>query len=490
MKKRLGLRSKLLIAAVTLVSVPLIVVWSAGLVDSWIRSGDAKELKQAAAILAQSKTEHFTLPQSTPALEAFAAKYQVQLRLFDNQGRILYRGPTKFAERFANRPSWVRSAGNFFFGPAGSPNLDDFDRGLPKEIFRSEIVAARKGNASGQWRFSPDGRLSAFYWAQAFGKDSKILYLTRISRRGVRALYDFRYQVLKLTLTLAFAVSLLTFWVGRNYIRPLLQLRRRVNEVVAQPGSFSPADLLLERNDEMGDLCRDFQKLAESLQSKLKSSTETAGDLAHDLKSPIATIRVSAELLQTSAKDDGNQRRLANAMLEASEHMHRSVDGLLLLAKLDQDLADGERQRVDISALVQSVVESYADDPQHARVTFHTSIEPNLASHATPLQLERLVRNILSNACDFCHTHIELKAERLGAEILIVISDDGPGVPPGNQPRLFERFFSVRPEGEPSSTGLGLAIAKTIAESHGGSVLLGESPSKKGATFEIRLPSV
>ena len=476
----------MLIASIALVSIPLLVVWAAGMVDAWIRSGDAKALKKAASIFSVKAGIGTKGPSREKHLEDFAAKYEVQLRLLDGRGTLVYRGPTKYAERFADRPSWIRSIGNFFFGPSGAPNLHDFDLELPAEARRPEIAAALKGKAGGVWRFASDHRLSAYYWAQPYGEDGGIFYLTRISRRGVRALYDFRYQVLKLTLILAFSVGLVAVWVGRNYIRPLLQLSSRVHKIATQPGSFAPSDLLLARNDEMGDLCRDFQDLAHGLQERLISATATAGDLAHDLKSPIATVRVSAELLESSADLDSNQARLAKAMLDAAEHMNRSVDGLILLAKLDQELADEPRRRMDLCAFLKGLMEEYVNDPKYAALKFDLKVAPGLSLDAAPQQLERLVKNVLSNACDFCHAQVNLTAEGDGGDIVITVSDDGPGVPPGNRGRLFERFFSHRPEGTPESTGLGLAIAKTITASHGGTIALTES---NGATFTIRLPT-
>jgi signal transduction histidine kinase len=227
------------------------------------------------------------------------------------------------------------------------------------------------------------------------------------------------------------------------------------------------------------------------MKRQVEQSSAVAADLAHDLKSPISTVTASAELLAGDGPLDPDRRqRLARALEQASEHMDRSVQGLLSLAQLEQHLASQPRATLDLSAEIEQLVAHYRQDPATSRVSFETKIERGLRVHGIAGQLEQLVRTLLDNAVAFGRARVALSLRPELDQVILRVTDDGPGISAGNRQRLFRRFFTNRPPEAPPGTGLGLAIARAIALAHGGRIECepaGSGPLP-GASFVVRLP--
>lgn len=217
-----------------------------------------------------------------------------------------------------------------------------------------------------------------------------------------------------------------------------------------------------------------------------------AGDLAHDLKNPIATVAASAELLESSASlDEERQVKLANALTSAAEHMRRSVEGMLDLAHLDERLASTEHLSFDLASLLSRVVDDYRLTPQCEGLLLELDIPTEgVELVGSEAQMEQLIKNLLDNAIVFCEQRVEIALIQASDTLRLTISDDGPGVSKGNRTKIFGRFFSSRPEGSPEGTGLGLSIVSNIATALGGRVELLPSSVDHlpGARFVVTLP--
>lgn len=495
MSMRLGLRGRLLVISLFLVFFPLVVVWSVGVYEAIERRQTEGKVRDAGALLhskiSARQLAATQLPNQRSWLARFAREQRVMIRVLDASGRVLHHTSPRHGERLSLR-GWVRRASDFFFGPTGPPDLLAYEATLASEEQRPEVRAALAGRIGEKWRHPDDGSMDIYYRALPISQGGGALYLTRLSRRSIRALYDLRYQLLKLTLILAAAAAAMGLWVGWRLVRPLIRMQRNIRAQMENPATLDPATLALGRNDEIGELSRDFQRLLTTLKEQLEHTSEVAADLAHDLKNPIATISASAELLDgESAPESSRRERLARAMGDAASHMQRSVDGMLALARLDQQLASTKREAIDLSALVDALEKAYAIDPASDGVRLRCEAGAGLELRGAAEQLQRMLRNMIDNGLVFARSEVLLSVTREGHgnEVVITVDDDGPGVTAGNRDKLFRRFFSARPEGKPPGTGLGLAIARAIARAHGGSVALAEESPLGGARFVIRLPS-
>jgi len=192
-------------------------------------------------------------------------------------------------------------------------------------------------------------------------------------------------------------------------------------------------------------------------------------DASHELRNPLASLRANAELYQQGVLREPQQvdeamRRIAHE----AQRMSALVDDMLRLARLDQQPGQ-DAEPVDVTALVTECADRAAiTDPER---TWRTDVAPDLVTTGDEELLRRAIDNLLANvrAHTPCHTTATLTATRCSASITIEVSDDGPGVPPAQLVRIFDRFYRGGPGRDcPPGAGLGLAIVSAVATTHDG----------------------
>jgi two-component system, OmpR family, sensor kinase len=291
--------------------------------------------------------------------------------------------------------------------------------------------------------------------------------------------------------------SLAGMAIARRAMQPISSLTASAREI-ADTGDLSrhmpepPAD------DEVGELARTLEQMIRSLdlarserEAALKRQRVFVADASHELRTPLTSILANLELLQASLKEPGNEeeRAMVDSALRSSSRMSRLVGDLLLLARADAGRI-GARTRCDLAEAAGNAAAEVA--PTVGERELRIENERPLPVDGNPDELHRMVLNLLDNAAR--HTPpgstIELRLRAEGANAVVEVADNGPGVPAELREQIFERF--VRGEG-PADTavgggsGLGLAIVSAVATSHGGSAEVGES-ELGGARFRIRLP--
>jgi two-component system, OmpR family, sensor histidine kinase ChvG len=236
---------------------------------------------------------------------------------------------------------------------------------------------------------------------------------------------------------------------------------------------------------EIGELAREFDQMTRRLEQRQRYISEFAADVAHELKSPLTSIRGAAELLEEGADDDpqARQRFLDNIKLDA-ERLTRLVSRLLELSRIEaseQPLAP-----VNLRELVSRSV-TRAEGPATPIVfSYEASVEFVLARAA---DLETALSNLLDNALRFSPEGEPVRVSVSGPApdgcLLIRVADRGPGIAAEHQPRVFDRFFTT--DAERDGTGLGLSIVKSVATAHRGGISF-ETELGQGTCFELRLP--
>jgi signal transduction histidine kinase len=209
-------------------------------------------------------------------------------------------------------------------------------------------------------------------------------------------------------------------------------------------------------------------------------------DAAHELRSPVASIRQHAEVASAHPSTTDVQELAATVAAEGVR-LQALVDDLLLLARLDEGASPIARDEVDLDDIVLS-------EANHLRTTTSATVGTSAVQAARvlgdPRFLERLVRNLGDNAARHAAGRVDLSLAASDGHVSLVVDDDGPGIPAAERDRVFERFVRLdegRDRGEGGS-GLGLAIAREVARAHGGEVTLADSPLG-GLRAEVRLPA-
>jgi signal transduction histidine kinase len=269
--------------------------------------------------------------------------------------------------------------------------------------------------------------------------------------------------------------------VVRSALRPVGRMRRSVREL--PPGERLP---LPEARDELRALAADFNELLarqEEVSGRLRRFT---GDAAHELRSPVASIRVQAEVAVANPDPGLAQETLADILAEA-ERLSALLDGLLGLARSDAgELPPAEA--VELVTEARTAVRRLPAGSPPARVSGAVG---QAWAHAAPAEVELVLNNLLRNACRYARSQIVVSVLAGRSTVRLVVDDDGPGIAQDHRDRVFDRFYRVSDDRARASggTGLGLAMVAETIRRRGGRVTVGESP-EGGARFLVTWRSV
>ena len=301
-----------------------------------------------------------------------------------------------------------------------------------------------------------------------------------------------------LGLTLAAVVPLVTaafgvavwFLVGRT-LHPVEAIRRQVtaigprhlNRRVPKPGTGDEIDRLAETmNDMLARVERSSQQMERFV-----------GDASHELRLPLTRLRTSLEVDLAA----GQGQQAAEGALKETIAMQSLIEDLLLLARFDHDATPTGFEPIDLDVVVDEAVQrtrdAIAGDTNGNGTDGNIVIDMSAVSAAVidgnRRHLVRLVDNLLANAGRHCRTRVRVSLAEQGETALLIVDDDGPGVPIDQRETVFDRFSRIDDarSSEHGGAGLGLAIAREVAERHGGSIVCEDAPLG-GARFTVVLP--
>jgi two-component system, OmpR family, sensor kinase len=247
----------------------------------------------------------------------------------------------------------------------------------------------------------------------------------------------------------------------------------------------------VQGDDEVADLSERFNAAAERIEGLMASQKSLLANASHELRSPLARIRMGLELMVGPHVGSDALARSRAEILRNMAELDQLIDEILLASRLDAQEADiGTVESVELVGLCAE---------ECGRVGARLDVPQGMAQldvPGVPKLLRRLVRNLLENARRYGAGNqdapqgsgIELSLQPLGQEVLIAVGDHGPGVPPEYRERIFEPFFRLPGASERvGGVGLGLSLVKSIAERHGGRVRCADRPGG-GACFVVSLP--
>jgi two-component system, OmpR family, sensor histidine kinase ChvG len=308
----------------------------------------------------------------------------------------------------------------------------------------------------------------------------------------------------------ALVTALLSVLLASTIAEPIRRLsaaaervRRGINKRVEIPD-------FTQRRDEIGHLSGSIRDMTAALYNRIDAIEAFAADVSHELKNPLTSLRSAVETL-AFVKTDEQRLKLIDIVKHDVKRLDRLITDISDASRLDAELARNEQQAVDMVKLLTAIVHlsNETRKPAQAEIAFETARLPAGLDPVTGYvvlghdsRLGQVVRNLLDNARSFTApgSKIVVRLRRVGPEIEFRVDDFGPGIRPDNLERIFERFYTDRPQANfGSNSGLGLSISKQIVEAHKGRIwaenrygkpdAAGERPVL-GARFLVRIPAV
>lgn len=348
-----------------------------------------------------------------------------------------------------------------------------------------EPLVARRGTALEGPRSrhpnSPWRRLGTDYTSPASGET--YLFLYRIPHTELAAWHrdSLLWPLSALGIALV-VLSLFSLLLTLAISRPLNRLRSAVHDLGRTAYQQNSLAALAARKDEFGVLAQDFNRMGERLQGLIDSQRQLLRDVSHELRSPLARLRIALALAERA--DEAERARLWPRLHQECDRLEALIGEILTLARLDGN--PGATHAIDLAALLARLRDDARLSAPEQQIELQ--VEPNLNLQGWPDMLERAIDNLLRNALRFnpAEQPIEVRAERQQDRLCLSVRDHGPGVADEHVGQLGEPFFRA-PGQTAAGHGLGLAIARRAAERHGGRLLLANHP-QGGFVATLELP--
>jgi two-component system sensor histidine kinase ChvG len=442
-------------------------------------------------------------PEDREAILATISKSTgTRLRLYGPDGRLIadswhLSGPT-YTLRDPSTEGWskdvARALDRGFNTIVGARSLDEFvePRVDRLQAWPEAVAAKAKGKAVTNVRNAPD--LTPVLSA-AVPVGSGVLLATDNDRAFTRTVRSQRALIVAIMTGVILLSILLSLFLARTIVRPMRRLAIAAHRVRLGRSREVRVPRLPSRNDEIGLLARAVSDMSQSLRQRIDNIEAFAADVTHELKNPLASLRSAVEGIDR-VDDPELKHKLIGIARDDVARLDRLINDISEAARTDAELLRAKFDRVDLGPLIEQIVHAWEArrETGDARIAFARPRMDTAVVMGKPDRLARAINNILDNAVSFSPPGglVEIAAARVGDEVRIRVDDEGPGVPPEEREAIFNRFHSVRPEGENFGrhSGLGLALARAIVAGHDGNLdVQDRDDAPSGARFTIRLPA-
>jgi dedicated sortase system histidine kinase len=364
---------------------------------------------------------------------------------------------------------------------------------LPDRITGKSVAAALAGHPAAEWLRTErqEARLLAAAPITLAEKARGVVVLEQPGEQLLELRDRALTHLFNLTLFATALAVLFAFGVATFISMRIGRLRAAADAAVGNDGRIRLEMPESASGDEIGALARGFERLLARLNEHTQYLRTLGGKLAHELRTPLTIVRSSLDNLESEGVRADQHGYLVRAR-EGVSRLQSILSALGAAARVEESIRQAERVNFDLTALLGSAVAGYRDAFPGARFDLDTPSDACFARGAPDLIVQMLDK-LIENAVDFCPPSglIRVQLARAGGEYELSVINDGPPIPPALLERLFESLFEHRQSRDDKTHfGLGLYIARLIAEFHGGKALAANRADGGGAIFKVTLPLI
>lgn len=243
-------------------------------------------------------------------------------------------------------------------------------------------------------------------------------------------------------------------------------------------GNLAERVPITSRNDEFDGLARNLNQMLDRIEQLLQGLKEVTDNVAHDLKTPLTRLRNQAEAALRDGASEQTRERALETVIGESDHLIKTFNALLMIARVEAGAPSGALSEIDVSAIVSDMAELYAPVAEDEGIEVITAIEDGVVLKANRELIGQAMVNLLENAIKYAKPdaggegRITVELRREAAQVVIVVADNGPGIPEADRLRVLERFVRLEESRSEPGSGLGLALVNAVARLHRGSFRL------------------
>jgi two-component system sensor histidine kinase ChvG len=307
----------------------------------------------------------------------------------------------------------------------------------------------------------------------------------------VRAAIDERKTfILRTAFAVGVVILIFSFVLNRYFLKPIQNLVNYTNKIKNKEHKKINIDNLKSRNDELGLLSKSLDDMTLELQKRISHAENFSTDLVHEIRNPLASLKSASEILNDT-KDADERLKLINILSHDVQRIERLITDYSQILKDEVALSKEKFKKIDLIPIIKSVVDDYNNIYQAKRginISFLNDGNKSYVINGIENRIEQIIANLLDNAISFSddNKNIDIKiSKNLEKQIVINILDEGPGFKERDTSKIFQRFYSNRPDKFGQHSGLGLNIVKNLTDLHNASVNALNRTDKRGANLEI-----
>jgi len=455
--------------------------------------------------------------RASPLLRSIISPATTRVRIYDRDAKLLLDSRQLYSSSqissynlppLVPEENWFEGVSNWLTDRIfGDVLIFGIDSAPDDEADSEQIAAAIKGTLATAQRREHGGELvvSVAVPISRYHAVIGVLLLSTIASDIDEAVRNERQKIFAIFATVSVVMLILSLCLASTIANPLRKLAAAADRV--RHGTFKRVTIpdFSMRHDEIGHLSNALRDMTDALYNRIEAIERFAADVSHELKNPLTSLRSAVETLPLATKDAPRQK-LMDVIQHDVKRLDRLISDISDASRLDGELAREDKQKVDMHQLLEVQVNAaHQVRRQQKTTTITLDIAPTsgkkrqylVAGH--DLRLGQVITNLVENARSFIPDEggeIRIRMQCNSNRVQIMVEDNGPGIRPEAIERIFERFYTDRPEGENfgQNSGLGLSISRQIIEAHEGTLnaenIMAEDGKILGSRFIIDLPAL
>ncbi len=328
-------------------------------------------------------------------------------------------------------------------------------------------------------------------------KDKNIGYLAITENANdIKAAIDERKTfIIRTAIAVGIVIFIFSFVLNRYFLKPIKNLVSYTKMIKDKNPKNTNIDLLKLRNDELGLLSNSLDDMTLELQKRISSAENFSTDLVHEIRNPLASLKSASEILHDT-NDINQKKKLVDILSHDVQRIERLITDYSQMLKDEVALSKEKIKKIDIEPIIKSVVDDFNNIYKLKRgiqISYHNDGKNRYQINGIENRIEQIIANLLDNAISFSENNkdVVVKVSKSNDnKVIINVLDEGQGFKEKDTNKIFNRFYSNRPDKFGQHSGLGLNIVKNLVDLHNASIKASNRKDQKGASMEIIFPKV